>query len=192
MSRKPPAASWLLLLLVSLVGCSSTPETRYHSLTPAQPTQPQDIQLHVSRVQMPDYLDDTRLWVRNGPHQFGALPNVRWVEPFPRAMTRSLQHQLGESVAESDDLPRLLLDVHHFEALWATNPEQDRVVLTVLWQIRNADATAGRITLEEPLPDREVATLVTIKSELVNQLGVLIAESARINAGLKNGLTGHH
>ena len=170
------ATLWLLGLF--LVGCAGTPEIRYFTLDTADEIAADpSTKLYISRVQVPDYLDDNRLWVRPEPHRLEALPYVRWAEHLPRAITRGLQLRLGAGISEPTDGHRVLVDVYRFEANWGDGERPDRMILTAGWRIENG---AGReqLRLEKPVPDRDAATLVAIKAELVTELSKRIAGSA--------------
>ncbi|TVP59078.1 MAG: membrane integrity-associated transporter subunit PqiC [Halomonadaceae bacterium] len=166
---------WRLLLpalLLLLAGCATSPETRYYTLMGTEPaSQPEQLwPLTVTRVQMPEYLDDSRLWVRSQGYQITALANVRWAESLPRATTRSLQQHLGTVSDAAGGGERLLVDLDAFEARWSDSGEQDQVVLRGQWQVAGAEGSAQRIQLQADLSDRNPATLVAAMSGLLKQL----------------------
>jgi|GEM_PF-731837 len=167
----------LLVLSLFLAGCGSTPDVRYFTLDTEgeNGALKQEQPLYVSRVQVPDYLDDNRIWVRAEAHRIEALKHVRWAESPPRAITRSLQFQLGSGISEPVDAPRVLVDIQRLEAVWGNGDSPDRVVLAASWLIEG-HGDSQRITLEKPLPDRSADTLVALKSGLIRQLAQLVAD----------------
>ncbi|TDT43983.1 putative lipoprotein YmbA [Halospina denitrificans] len=172
---------WLCVAVLvgglSLSGCASPPELRYFTLgSDEQVVEKRQEPLYVARVQVPEYLDDNRIWVRPEPHRIEALPHVRWAERLPRAITRSLQNQFGTGVAEASEGPRLLVDIQRFEAVWDGGDKGARVVLRAAWRIGDGDARS--VTFKANAPDREASTLVKVMSNQVGQLAKAIAEQS--------------
>ena len=167
----------VLVIGISMAGCASPPELRYFTLDPdEQVADKWQEPLYVSRVQVPGYLDDNRIWVRPEPHRVEALPHVRWAERLPRAITRSLQNQFGTGVAEASGRTRLMVDIQRFEAVWDKGEAGARVVLRASWRIGDGDARS--VTLKASVPDREASTLVSVMSRQVGQLAKAIAEQS--------------
>ena len=174
---------WIRPGLVALVagvlmaGCASPPELRYFTLEPTeQVARKWREPLYVSRVQVPAYLDDNRIWVRPQTHRVETLPNARWAERLPLAITRSLQNQFGAGVAEASDGARLSVDIQQFEAVWADGEPGARVVLRAAWRI--GDGEARSLSMKATAPDREASTLVAVMSSQVGQLAKAIAEQS--------------
>lgn len=170
----------LICFSVLVAGCASTPETRYFTLDGGhEKVADEGEAISVRPVRVPDYLDDNRIWVRPEPHRVKALPHVRWAERLPRAITRSLQMHFG-AVSGADRPDQLLVDIQRFEAVWG---ETDRVVLVAHWRVEQRSGDTCRMELEEPLSDRDAATLVAAKAALVTELasriGAQLADSDR-------------
>lgn len=166
----------LAFFCVLAVGCASAPETRYFTLDDAhEKVVTEGEAIAVRPVRVPDYLDDNRIWVRPDAHRVEPLPHVRWAEPMPRAITRSLKMYLG-GVSEAERPRQLLVDIHRFEAIWG---QPDRVVLVAQWRLQQHSGGVCRIELDEPLSDRDAATLVAAKgrlvTELANRIGTQVA-----------------
>jgi uncharacterized lipoprotein YmbA len=158
-----------------MAGCASPPELRYFTLgSDEQVVEKRQESLYVARVQVPEYLDDNRIWVRPEPHRVAALPHVRWAERLPRAITRSLQNQFGTGLDEASGSIRLVVDIQRFEAVWDEGDEGARVVLRAAWRIGDGDARSA--TIKATVPDREASTLVAVMSNQVGQLAKAIAE----------------
>lgn len=164
----------LLTGCLLLVGCASSPEVRFFVLDGVEQTEPRmDEALYVTRVQVPEYLDSTRLWVRTDVHRMQRLPHVRWAENFPRALTRSLQEQLSGDVTEASADRRLLVDVRRFEARWVEG--EDQVVLVAVWGFSGQEGSGQRTRLTASLDDRDPETLVAAQSRLWRELADAIA-----------------
>lgn len=160
-----------------MAGCASPPELRYFTLAPTEEiAQKWREPLYVSRVQVPAYLDDNRIWVRPQTHRVEALPNARWAERLPLAITRSLQNQFGPGVAEASGRARLSVDIQQFEAVWADGEPGARVILRAAWRI--GEGQARTVTLKTTAPDRRASTLVAVMSSQVGQLAKAIAEQS--------------
>jgi len=157
----------LIGVTLLLAGCASVPETRYFTLDAGdhRASAPEKT-LGVHRVSVPDYLDDDRIRVRPEAHRVEALPYVRWAERIPRAMTRILQRHFG-AMSGADRSGYLTVDIHRFEAVWG---ETDRVVLVAYWRLEQGTGRACPVQLQEPLADRDPATLVAAKAQLVAAL----------------------
>lgn len=170
---------YLAVLVPALLvaGCASPPALDYYTLGPDGSVVEWDEPLYVSRVQVPEYLDDNRIWVRTATHRVESLPNVRWAERLPRAITRRLQEQFGTGVAEASGRPRLSVDIQRFEAVWEEDGPGARVVLRAAWRI--GDGEARTTTLEATAPDRDPSTLVAVMSDQVAELAEAIAGKGR-------------
>ena len=167
----------VLVGVLSIGGCASPPELRYFTLDPDERVASSAREpLYVSRVRVPDYLNDNRIWVRPETHRVEALPHVRWAERLPRAITRSLQNQLGTGVAEASAKPRLMVDIQRFEAVLEEGEPGARVVLSGAWRIGDGEARAVR--LRASAPDRDASTLVAVMSSQVGALAKAIAEQS--------------
>ncbi|MDX1588099.1 MAG: PqiC family protein [Oleiphilaceae bacterium] len=173
-----------LTLLLGLAACASPPETRFYTLSDAEPVSTEapvspQTPLMMSRVQMPEYLDDRRLWVRTESHRLQALPNVRWAESLPRATTGYLQQRLGAVTERVHDGGghRLLVDLDHFEARWGESGEEDRMILSGRWRLEGQSGPAHPFREERVLEDRQAATLVAAKSRLLERLAEEIAST---------------
>ena len=158
-----------------MAGCASPPPLQYFTLEPTQHVAIEGREsLYVSRVQVPAYLDDNRIWVRPETHRVDVLPNARWAERLPLAITRSLRNQFGPGVAEATGRPRLSVDIQQFEAVWADREVGAEVVLRAAWRIGEGDART--VTLKATAPDRRASALVRVMSNQVAQLSKVIAE----------------
>ncbi len=90
----------LLVLLVSALGCASSPPARFYLLNvPArgQKTQPEHSSTdRVSlQVQVPEYLDRPQIVVRKGENRLSLSELDRWAEPLSRMITRVLSQELA-------------------------------------------------------------------------------------------------
>lgn len=169
----------VLVGMLSMAGCASPPELRYFTLdADEQVADKWPEPLYVSRVQVPEYLDDNRIWVRPQTHRVETLPHVRWAERLPRAITRSLQNQFGTGVAEASGRTRLMVDIQRFEAIWDDEGDTGaRVVLKAAWRIGDGDART--VSLKATAPDRKASTLVAVMSSQVSRLAKAIAEQGQ-------------
>lgn len=174
----------VLLPVMLLAGCASSPDTQFYTLVssdaPSDSETRQPVQ--VARVQMPEYLDSNRLWVRTATHRIEAIPDVRWAESLPRASTRSLQQLLGAEGGSVSDAERLLVDLDVFEGRWNLSGEQDQAVMRGHWQLSGEAGSGQPIRLQVTLADREAQTLVAAQSRLLQMLAEDIAHWRRDNA----------
>lgn len=165
----------VLVAGLSMTGCASPPDLRYFTLGPDERVVEEVREpLYVSRVQVPEYLDDNRIWVRVDTHRVETLSHVRWAERLPRAITRRLQQQLGTGVDEAPGRPRLMVDIQRFEAVWDEGEPGARVQLEAAWRI--GDGQTQTASLTATAANRDASTLVAVMSSQVGALAKTIAE----------------
>ena len=182
-----------------LVGCSSTPVTRFYVLSPLGPTETGQAQstnavaVAIREVRLPQYLERPQIVTRGGNHQIQLADDAQWAGNLQQDMTRVLTENLTNllksdrvfSAPHNSPLKpdfRLDLEVLRFEQ----DPDR-RVELSVRWWlIRASDNTL----LEAPsttlygtrLDDRSYESLIASMSSVYGELAQVIARNIKANA----------
>lgn len=149
----------------------------------AMPAAATGIVVRMGEVRVPAYLDTYDVLVRSAPHQMAPLPDVKWAEKLPAALTRLMRENAtaaGYVLADSADLV-VLVDVDRFEPT-----EAGEVVLTARWTIVE-DARQDRIlghgtqTFREPCstaPDMRVDAMERAARRLADAVLNDLADAA--------------
>lgn len=175
--------SALSMVVLLLIGCASTqPQRTYYSLNPLEPVaEPLNPPVRVSRVRIPEYIDNDRIWVRRDNQRMTSLPNVRWSESLSPAVTRELRIALGASLSDDRNVPTLLLDIERLEAQW--DDDRQRVILYARWQLEGTQQTAPEnIQLQRDLDELEADIIAETMTEMLSEM------RAMIRAGLTEAL----
>lgn len=136
-----------------LTACGGLPPLQRVTLSPPQTqragAEPSDWQ--VRRVQVPEYLDNYDIQLRSQSHILDRLPNARWAERLPVAMTRLLQETIDEKLVNNRDKN---YEVHVTVDTFEPQPS-GKVVLSAEWRVTDAnERLVARDTtlITEPLP----------------------------------------
>lgn len=146
----------LCLVLLSSCATQMQPQTQYFTIssdTAAEFSLPQPVR--VSRVRIPDYIDNDRLWVRTQAQQLSSMAGARWAEAIGAAITRELSSSLGIGLTEDSSWPLLLVNIDRLEAQW--NESGDVVVLVARWALedeQDESPVGGQIRLRESIAER--------------------------------------
>lgn len=161
-----------LILSVFLTGCASrsAPPYDYYSLTSPEPVaEPISLPVNVSRVRIPEYVDNDRIWVREDDQRVVAIPSVRWSEPISPAITRELRIALGASLTDDREAPSLIVDIERLEAQWLG--DRQRVILRARWKLDGRSPTAPQTWQDERMiSDRQGETIVLAMADLLSAL----------------------
>lgn len=167
--------SALSLVVLLLMGCASTqPQRTYYSLNPLEPVaEPLNLPVRVSRVRIPEYIDNDRIWVRRDNQRMASLPDVRWSESLSPAVTRELRIALGANLSDDRNVPTLLVDIDRLEAQWDEN--RQRIILHARWQLEGTQRTAPEsIQLQRNLYELEADSIAEIMTEMLGEMRALI------------------
>lgn len=141
------------VLIVSSVGCFRSPPSRFYSLLSQQEIESnpslssEGIQLEVTSVVFPQYLQDPRIAVRTGVNEISRDEYERWIEDpdvnFRQALLDNLSRDLKSSnVFSSEVYPqRRGSQVLQVEVLQFDVTEEGRAILKVRW-VAGPDRTA--------------------------------------------------
>ena len=161
-----------LIVLGLLSGCAGrgAPPLEYFSLNTTEPVaEPLNMPVRVSRVRVPEYIDNDRIWVRENDQRMVSVPGVRWSEPIAPAITRELRIALGAVMTEDRSAPNLLVDIERLEARWMDDSQI--VFLRARWQL-DGNPGIGPQTweAERTLNDREAESIALAKADLLTAL----------------------
>jgi uncharacterized lipoprotein YmbA len=141
---KPYAWSYLPMLLC-VAACSSGPPLRTYLLTP--PLEPAGVApalalrsggIMIARVRVPDYLDTTDIWLREGRNEMKVSGTGRWGERLSHGLTRGLAADLGRRLP-SDEVLADMSSTAHRQVLINVNAldlwPDGRCVMGATWAI---------------------------------------------------------
>lgn len=203
---------WLIILLcAAVVGCGTTPQTRYYILdttptyslerltnslerpenSPERPDREQDmaagvVNVGLGRVELPGYLDPTRMVRRTGPNTLSVDQFERWSEPLEEGVQRVLAANLSTLPGvRIYRLPtprglvqdyRIGLHIVRFDA-----DEEGAVRLEGIWSLsadRNDPALAqNAFHFNVPSQGASNAAIAAAMSEALGELSHQIAET---------------
>ena len=93
---------WILGLSTQLIGCASTPPTRFYVLSPAtvsekeqRPPEVPCVSIGIGPVQIPEYLGRSGIVTRVTPHEVVVSTLNRWAEPLKDNLSRALAENLS-------------------------------------------------------------------------------------------------
>lgn len=159
----------LLMTIGLLVGCAGrgSPPLEYFSLNTVESiSEPIALPIRVSRVRVPEYIDNDRIWVREQDQRMLSIPGVRWSEPLAPAITREIRIALGSSLTDDRSLPNLVVDIERLEALWMD--DQKQVILRARWQLEGNPSLGTRVWEDNrQLKDREAEAIALAKADLL-------------------------
>ncbi len=174
MIRLPVAALGLILM-----GCFSSPHTRYYSLTPVASAKSKDKSenpLQVVRVTIPASLDRQSMVQWSGAGQLTISNRDRWAAPLDEVIQRVLAEDLRQRLttpvllpgdpAPDDGLQDIVINVQRFAA-----ENGERVVLLVDWSLVRETPPATILTRSEniliPLRSDHTPDVVSAMSDAV-------------------------
>jgi len=179
----------IMALMVLASGCSSGPPPRIYLLNrpldaigSSTSVADDGLRLQLSPVLLPDYLDNTELLLRDGPHEITVSATGRWGERLSKGVTHALGAALVTRLPRSSvtldpavdhSYRQIAVDIDSFD-LWADG----RCVLSAIWTISAGDAKAassnGRGVYQLPATSRlhrvSDADIVSAMSEALGKL----------------------
>jgi uncharacterized lipoprotein YmbA len=178
----------LLVLLVSALGCASSPPARFYLLNiPAGGQEKQPEHQSTNRlslqVQMPEYLDRPQIVVRQGTHRLSLCELDRWAEPLSRMITRVLSQELAAGPlpvrvnppGPSEENAQIWVQILRLDG-----KPGGSVHLTAYWQIASSrgDNTLVRsFSTTVPAPAQDMDSLVQAHEQAIQKLAAELREA---------------
>lgn len=179
---------FLLLTIILLIGCGSTPVSHYYMLTPTvqlpiTPKLTDAALIGVGPIRFPKYLDRPQIVTRSTNTEIYLAETDRWIEPlqenFTRVLAENLSRLLGterisiEPSRNHDDVDyRVTAEILQFDA-----GENDEVVLLAYWSIQSRDGVS--LTGIQKSEFRLSLSRSVLRADIVNKLSATIAELGR-------------
>ncbi|MDA3919134.1 MAG: PqiC family protein [Salinisphaera sp.] len=180
-TRRAGALALATVMLAGLAACSSAPPLKHVMLSPPQterlPARPSNWE--VRRVKMPEYLDNYDIQLRTADYVLTRMPDAKWAERLPVAVTRLLQQTIDEKLVNHRDRHyRVDVDIDTFEP-----QPSGHVVLSASWKVLNAKdklVTRDDTLIQEPLPKRHQSPSAVgqAMSTAVRELALQIVSAA--------------
>lgn len=178
-------------LLTLLVGCASSPPTRYFTLSDGDAgALPQGLtpSIVITQTTLPELIDRPQLIIRQSDNLVIVDELQRWAEPLRRDIPRVVANELGRQLSSSRvlSLPidgqnfdadyRLLIDVQRLEAIVGQGAQVD-----IMWRLisRQGKLITGRSNLRESIATHDTESLVSAQRRLLKAVAVEIAKSLK-------------
>lgn len=184
----------LLGVLFFMVGCASTPQPRYYTLSALAPasTSASSVSVSVGPVSVPAVVDRPQIVVNTGANQVRLDDLNRWAAPLQDSLSTVLSENLagilgtpGVTVfpreSRADAQYRVAVDVQRFESTPGVS-----AVMEATWVVRRAkDGTArtGRTSVREPVQDGSFDALAAAHSRAAGRLSADIADAVSVLRG---------
>jgi len=170
-----------IVALALLAACSSSPPTRFYTLsdTPAgTPAPPGTGWVRIVNVTIPGEIDRPELVRKNGPNQLNIAGLDRWAAPLDQTIRRALSDDIVRRVPTpaAEKQYSVSVDVHEFYGDGACN-----VTLRAAWALKPARPDTGQPANEEIQVPSSGSCPVTLAATMSIALGQL---SDRIIAGV--------
>jgi uncharacterized lipoprotein YmbA len=180
----------LSCLTLVLIGCGSTPNPRFYSLSSVAPTAatPADLSMAVGPVTIPAAVDRPQIVNTVGPNRVRLEEFDRWAAPLQsdiaRVIVANLVVALGtprvtlasQPVAVGVDY-RAVVEVQRFDSALG-----DAATLDAVWSVartRDGKLQTGRTTTREPAAERSFDALAAAHSRAVGRLSQDLANAVR-------------
>jgi uncharacterized lipoprotein YmbA len=181
----------VVLAIVLLSGCGSSPVTRFYTLSPAAPPAPAQARgpmtVAIGAVSLPDGVDRPQIVLRGAGNQVTFSDFERWVgslkDEIALAVAGGLKQALGGASVFAGPLSagvkadiNVLLHVQRFDSVLG-----DSVTVEVAWQVVPAKgaAKAGQSTVREPAGGPGYDALVAAHSRALAAVSRDIAAAIR-------------
>jgi uncharacterized protein len=187
-----------IIAIGNLIGCASGPPSRSYVLSPpAEPVAGGSMRdgravVELRTVELPDYLDSSDIYVRDGRNELKSSQTGRWGERLSVGITHALAAVLAQRrpdlLVTHASLPgqsgrQLLVDVEAFD-IWPDG----RCVLTARWTVLGNDrrtiASSGRgtfvTTTAGGLTDAAiVSAMAAAVTQLADRVALALGRDAR-------------
>jgi len=178
------------LVALFVVGCSSTPPSRFYTLsaatTPAAPSS--DLSVVVGPVSVPAEVDRPEIVVTTGPNQVRLEEFNRWASPLQnniaRAVAENLVALLGTphvtlfpQTVSADASYRAAIEVQSFGSALG-----EAATLDAVWTVsrtKNGKSQTGRTTVREATQEQSYDALAAAHSRAIARLSQDIATAVR-------------
>jgi uncharacterized lipoprotein YmbA len=194
MKRRVQACALLISLAVA-IGCSSSPQSRFYTLSPDIPPGEASAtsfahSVSIGPVTVPEVVNRPQFVVSAGANRVVVLEQRRWAEPLKDALAEALAEYLGHDLGGARVTPfaqtasinaqfDVAIDVQQFEMI-----EGQAAVLDVVWSIRRRGSTDGAVVghsaVREPIANAadaydalvaaQVRALATVSREIAASL----------------------
>lgn len=168
-------------LVVGLAGCGAVVPLKHVMLSPPQTerlaSHPSD--WDVRRVKMPEYLDNYDVQLRTDNYVLTRLPDAKWAERLPVAVTRLLQQTIDEKLVRNRNKHyEVDVDIDTFEP-----QPSGQVVLSASWKVVAADdhvVARDDSLIQQPLAgvSQSPASIGEAMSTAVRELALQIVSAA--------------
>lgn len=173
------------LLLLGLLGCSTTPPAAFYTLSPglAAPATALPLTLGLTLSEFPEALDRPQLMLRTGENRLDIQELHRWAAPLEGQVQRVLRENLATTGARVETYPwprdfaperQIRLAITRFDGRPGATAD-----LAARWSLTAADGTpllSRTATYSEPAGE-SIETLVAVQNRLLDKLAADIAGS---------------
>ena len=184
------AIAALGIFVALAAGCSSTPPSRFYTLTAntAPAATSSNLSIVVGPVSVPAEVDRPQIVVTTGPNQVGLDEFNRWASPLQnnisRVVAENLVAMLGtprvtlfpQTMSTEADY-RAAIEVQRFDSA-----PGDAATLDAVWTViraKDGRSQTGRTTVRDALQEKDYSALAAAHSRAVARLSQDIAEAAR-------------
>lgn len=182
MIAKPLCYVLAAVVLAGGTACSTTPPLQQVVLSPPPSAQAVEgaSRWEVRRVRVPEYLDNYDVQLRTDDYVLTRLPNAKWAERLPVAMTRLIQQTIDEKLLTARDRRyEVAVTVDTFEP-----QPSGQVVLAASWKVTDSRdervVARHQAVIRETLPAGAArpAAIGRAMSSAVRQLAMQIVAQA--------------
>jgi uncharacterized lipoprotein YmbA len=177
-------------LVAFVVGCGSTPASRFYTLSAVAPPAgaSSNLSVVVGPVSVPAEVDRPQIVITTGPNQVGLDEFNRWASPLQNNISRVVAENLVAMLgtprvtlfpqtmsAEADY--RAAIEVQRFESA-----PGDAATLDAVWtvvRVKDGQSQTGRTTVRDAVQENNYSALAAAHSRAVARLSQDIAEAVR-------------
>jgi len=180
----------LSTLAIVAAGCTSTPASRFYTLSadPTPAATSSDLSVAVGPVSVPAVVDRPQMVVRVGPNQVRLEEFNRWASPLQNGIARAVAENLvamlgtprvtlSQQTVSTDSEYRAAIEVQRFESA-----PGEAATLEAVWTVsrtKDGGSRMGRTLAREATPDRGFDSLAAAHSRAVARLSRDIADAVR-------------
>ena len=197
MTRPTRSLTYILIgtLLLTVLGCASSPPSRFYVLSPLSGSAPEGkpsasdrcVSIGIGPIEIPDYLDRPQIVTHVTPNEIKLAEFERWAEPFKDSFMRVLAQNLSSLVCTKEisffpwrrEIPmdyRVEMKIIRFDG----NPG-GKVILETWWRLLSGDGKtmlqSKRSNFSEPVGGGDYKSLVLAHSNALGALSREIAET---------------
>ena len=177
-------------LTVLVIGCGSTPPSRFYTLrgTATAASASSNLSVVVGPVSVPATVDRPQIVLTTGANQVSLDEFHRWASPLANNISRVVAENLvallgtprvtlSPQTLSADADFRVVIEVQRFDSILG-----EAAVLDAVWTVRRAKdgkADTGRTTVRETTPAKSYDDLVAAHSRALARLSQDISEAMR-------------